>query len=195
MTARWKYLLAFCIAVDPDAQTFVHKDQYGNKTYPELRIDGYAKAYLGNFVEKIVLFGPVHETEFITKQLILRGVADSDIESRDTHVSTIGNGNVMRQFMTTTDASAVNAIMSSSAYHIRAPYFGFENGVCLQFIPAEAFLFATANTSEKETIRRALIEEFGSGDFVSRFVAEICGIGDRLADRYVTPHIVEGAHV
>jgi len=195
MTARWKYLLAFCIAVDADAQTFIHEDQYGNQTYPELRIDGYAKAYLGKFVKKIVLFGPVHETDFITKQLILLGVARSDIESRDTHVSTIGNGNVMRQFMQTTDADTGNAIMSSSAYHIRAPYFGFENGVCLQFIPAEAFLFATASAAKKEAIRKALIEEFGSGDFVERFVAEICGIGDQLADRYVTPHIVEGAHV
>lgn len=186
---HWKYLLGFCLAVDEAAGQFIPEDSYGNPNYPDLRVAGYAAAYHGGFVDEIVLFGPTHESTFMRSRLTCLGVPSEVIAEHDTQVSTYGNGVVMKQFVQDHNIPWGKAIMSSSAYHIRAPYFGHENGIQLEFVPAEAFLFAVRPQDEKPELFRNLTARFGGGELVHRFVSEIQGIGDNLAGRYRVPTI------
>lgn len=188
METQKPILLGFCLAGNI-TDGFKGFDKNGEPTWPELRAAGFAAAYRGNFVREIVLFGPEHEIELMKYELIVRGVPDHAIKGHFTNLSTYSNGVEMKRFIAESGLDREEFVMSSSCFHLRSIFFGNRNDVFVQFVPAEAYIFAITAPERVDELFRQISKRFGDSTMARQITSEIRGIGDELADRYVVPTI------
>lgn len=190
---KFSHLLCYCSAVNKCGQLAAYGD--GLPLYPWQRAAGYAAAYNGDFAERLVLFGPKCEHLVYTAVLNSHGVPENAIECHETHETTIGNGQIMREYVKKLNGQT--KAYSTSGFHAsRASVTALLiHGLEIPCIPAESFIFAAHSKMNVEEARTLLYsycpDDFsprGNRDLIysDRDVSELKGIGDLLAERYST---------